>query len=541
MNPLLDAALKYRDMGFSVIPLIPKEKTPIIKEWKPYQKKSADKEQLESWWKQWPNANVGIVTGMISGICVVDLDKYKPDYSEEISLQYFPDNIQCPIVETPQGGNHLYFLWPGKVLSGKAKQGNLPAIDFRCDGNYIVAPPSVNGTGKPYAWVNEFCVASISALPSAYINIISTLYKGDVTHVTQNNNILSQESQVVTILLNEGTRNESLFHIAHSLIKGGMSRENALQVIESLGKSCCKPPMLPSEISSIIASAISRNMGRERNIHQEVESWIRVTSGDFTVTSCYSELQIVTKEQKAAARTAFNRLQKAELIEKAGERDGIYRIRDSGSDEINFITADTTPYDIRWPMGIHEYVSIYPRSIIIIAGVSNAGKTAYCLNVARKNRLKREINYFLTEADPAELKVRLEKFGDPLEAWHNVKFKRPRGNLSKAINPDGFNIIDYLEIHKDFYEVSGLINDIYEKLNTGIAIIAMQKPPGRDLGIGGRGTLDKARLYLSIDPGVIKIVKGKIWRNEAINPDGLFLRWRLGGGCHFKEEGTWSK
>jgi hypothetical protein len=536
-NKLLKSALWYSEKKqYSVIPITPGGKKPLIK-WEEFQSRKATQDEINSWWAKWPLANIGIVTGKLSNLAVIDLDKYAKDYDEAVSLQYFPDSLVTPCATTPRGGQHLYFNYPDQDITINAR--GLPGIDLRGEGGYIVAPPSVNGNGKPYAWQEGLGIHSVSLaiLPAIYINKVQNIYRA----VTHDSNTELHELQRVTFSLEEGRRNESLFHTAYSLIKGGMQRDNALHILESIAEKCCNPPMPKSEISTIIASAYDRSCGRERNIAQEIENWVIVTSGDFSVTDSYRELQIVTKEQKAAARTAFNRLQVKQIIEKSGNRDGFYRLRQESCKEIDWVNADTTPYEVKWPLGVHEYVQVYPKSIIIIAGESNAGKTAYCLNVARKNRLKREINYFLTEGDPAELKVRVEKFNEPAEAWYNVKFRTPRGNLSKVIKPDGFNIIDYLEIHKDFYEVSGIINEIYEKLTTGVAVIAMQKPAGRDLGIGGRGTLDKARLYLAIEPGRIKIVKGKIWRNEAINPDGLFLRWRLGGGCHFKEEGTWTK
>ena len=70
---MLNEALKYARLGFSIIPLAERSKTPLI-EWGPYQRRRASEAEVREWFKQWPTANVGIVTGGISGVIVVDLD-----------------------------------------------------------------------------------------------------------------------------------------------------------------------------------------------------------------------------------------------------------------------------------------------------------------------------------------------------------------------------------------------------------------------------------------------------------------------------------
>ena len=69
----LDIALEYLESGWSVIPLSNEEKHPLVK-WKKFQKEYPTTDDLERWWEAWPDADVGIITGAISGLCVVDAD-----------------------------------------------------------------------------------------------------------------------------------------------------------------------------------------------------------------------------------------------------------------------------------------------------------------------------------------------------------------------------------------------------------------------------------------------------------------------------------
>jgi len=70
---LFREARKYAEIGYSVIPVKP-DKRPYLSAWKPYQTEKADADQIKKWWSHWPKANIGIITGKISGLTVVDTD-----------------------------------------------------------------------------------------------------------------------------------------------------------------------------------------------------------------------------------------------------------------------------------------------------------------------------------------------------------------------------------------------------------------------------------------------------------------------------------
>ena len=114
-------------------------------------------------------------------------------------------------------------------------------------------------------------------------------------------------------------------------------------------------------------------------------------------------------------------------------------------------------------------------------------------------------------------------------------------DFSTAIRPEGLNIIDFLEIHDEFYKVGALIKDIFDKLTTGLAVIAIQKNKGRDEGLGGQRSLEKPRLYMAMEPGKLKIVKAKNWLNSTMNPNGMCMEFKLAKGCYFKGTGTWRR
>lgn len=132
---LFSKALEYSVNGYSVIPL-KKDKRPLLASWKDFQKTPATDDIIEQWWEKYPNANIGIVTGKLSGITVVDIDT-KGD--EVVPLETFPETYT---VKTPSGGYHLYYKYDASIKQTANTYPQFPHVDIRNDGGYVVAAGS---------------------------------------------------------------------------------------------------------------------------------------------------------------------------------------------------------------------------------------------------------------------------------------------------------------------------------------------------------------------------------------------------------------
>ncbi len=140
-SSLLDQALYYREkLGWSVIP-IGKDKRPLI-EWKEFQIRKATREKIIKWWTNCPDTNIGVVTGKISGITVVDIDPRNGG-----SFVSF-NRIITITVNTGGGGKHYYFIYDQNVPSIDLKNG----IEIKNDGRYVILPPSAHPNGNKYDW-----------------------------------------------------------------------------------------------------------------------------------------------------------------------------------------------------------------------------------------------------------------------------------------------------------------------------------------------------------------------------------------------------
>jgi len=89
--------------------------------------------------------------------------------------------------------------------------------------------------------------------------------------------------------------------------------------------------------------------------------------------------------------------------------------------------------------------------------------------------------------------------------------------------------------------IADYLRAIHEKLSSGIAVVALQKKRGADLGRGGDFGLEKPRLYLSMDAGKLTIQKAKNWADPRANPNGLVCEFKIVNGCKFIVTQDWHK
>jgi hypothetical protein len=118
---------------------------------------TVDSERLRAWGRRWRGANVGVVTGLASGIVVVDVDLAK---GGDASLARLPvSGLVLPATLTARtggGGLHLVYRHPELPLRNTAGRlpgaGPLPGVDLRAEGGYVVVPPSRHASGRRYRW-----------------------------------------------------------------------------------------------------------------------------------------------------------------------------------------------------------------------------------------------------------------------------------------------------------------------------------------------------------------------------------------------------
>lgn len=541
-NSFLNAALHYHDIGLSVIPIRP-DKKPFT-QWTEFQRHLATEAEIREWWAKWPTANVGIVTGEISGVFVIDCDN--EDAYQKIQ-ELLPENFVSCIVKSPRG-YHIYLIYTINQTIGNAT-GIMSGVDIRGEGGYIIAPPSFNAEGKTYSWIQGLSIDEVAPAPSPdaifkIINNNSIMYRGAFDKSQKDSHT---KSQLVTSshIFEEGQRDDNLFHIALCLANAGNSADYIRQTITAIMLSWGEHD--ETWINAKIQSAFKRIEKKERNIAEEVRRFLEVTTGHFQVTDVHTESQIVTKQEKHAVIVELNRLCKDGLIEKYGDRRGCYRKIENDIEIVDFMHAPTDDFPLALPLGVSDYCRLYPGNIVIVAGSKSAGKTAFLLNIVKDNMQRYEIVYLNSEMGDTEFRKRLELFEDiKLQDWKFYPYHRAT-NFADLITPKKkIFIVDFLEVTTDFWKVAQYIQEIHNKLKEGICIIALQKSEGKDNGRGGDFSKEKARLYITLDylsdkkVNQVKIVDAKAWRGE-INPRGLYRNYKLVKGAKFIPDSAWNE
>ena len=275
-----------------------------------------------------------------------------------------------------------------------------------------------------------------------------------------------------------------------------------------------------------------------------IKAWLELVTGTFDIREAWNEIGIETPENKNHLRVILYRIEHTEgSIVSLG--NGKYRKRDIKIEEIDWQAADITKsVPLHFPFGLEEHCRIFPKSIIILAGSKNEGKTAFLYDFIKRNMNSFTIDLFNSETGPEQMKERFEPLNIPTPAPFKV-YER-YDNFADVINPDHISVIDYLDLNSEVYLVGTEIDAIFRKLKTGVAIVGLQKPPPvktffkgkekmveRDLAYGGGFSAKRAVLYISLGLHRLKLVYVKNPAKQRVKPDNMTWSYDFDGSGYF--------
>ena len=294
-----------------------------------------------------------------------------------------------------------------------------------------------------------------------------------------------------------------------------------------------------------------------KELSSKIDQFLAYFDAAFDTRKIWDEFNVKTRAGKQnVSKCLTERVKHGSLAFKYGK----YKRIDKKRKLIDYKSANSKNFlPLKFPksliddttFGIENLVRIFPKSIIVLAGTKGATKTGWCLNLARENMNSPELSrffcngsegvlpyteepmvaYFTNELSAEELRDRLEMFGDDLDNWNILPIDK-YDEYAEQIYPDKVNIIDALEINMEAYRVADLIDAIHQKLNRGIAIIAMHKNLNAEYAAGGLYSAKKARLYLVIQEHtlLIKHSKKTVGGQTA---EGRKWRWKMVDGTKY--------
>ena len=300
-------------------------------------------------------------------------------------------------------------------------------------------------------------------------------------------------------ILQKGPRDNDLLRIGTALVDGHLPQWMIEQTLESLALFH-NPPLSESELETKVKTIIDRLEKKERHLTEEVREFYLLQKGYILTTNLLQLLHITTKDDKRHVTVIQNRLEKEGFIEKHGEVRGCYRPVEKKTEKMEFIEDEIKEFPVKFPFGLHDLCKLYPKNIVILAGSKGAGKTAMLLNTALKNQDMYPVIYLNSEMGDEEWSDRLKLLGCKTKGDIRFDAIPCSSQYQDQIGPGkAIYIVDFLEIHDNFFEVAKPIRQIHEKLKDGICIIALQKDPEARLGRGKDFSMEKSRLYLTLD------------------------------------------
>jgi hypothetical protein len=213
-----------RNCGYAVFPC-GKRKVPAIPGPGGYKHASKDPDEIAQLWRKWPGPLVGVATGAVSGISVLDVDQKHHEAWEWWQRNYHR-LLPTRTYGTRSGGLHLYFRHLDGVIctTGRICKG----VDTRGDGGYAVhwfaAGFACHDHEPPAPWPPWLLAALLAALKTP--RPVETHHTGPPPAEVAIAGIVRSVATAA-----EGKRNAVLFWAACRLFERGVHQAEAERLL----------------------------------------------------------------------------------------------------------------------------------------------------------------------------------------------------------------------------------------------------------------------------------------------------------------------
>ncbi|MBP1887718.1 bifunctional DNA primase/polymerase [Sinorhizobium mexicanum] len=226
--------------GAAIVPLEPRSKKPFNGySSRKYIKK---KKELKKFFRKYPDANYGIVTGSASGIIVLDVDG-KEGRDSLKALKKANEGFSSTVIVETGRGRHYYFKGDDWFRNSAGKLG--AGLDVRGDGGYVVGPGSVHESGVRYKYRAGSSPDEVSVANSSWL-------RERVASLVQ----LKADSVSTPTLVKEGGRNNALIAYLGGLVRKGIVGDELLALARIFNGSF-PSPLDDDEVVKTVKSALT--------------------------------------------------------------------------------------------------------------------------------------------------------------------------------------------------------------------------------------------------------------------------------------------
>lgn len=280
-NQVLTSALELASLGMRIFPVhrivngicscggknnnCRPGKHPRIKRF--FKRASTDEDKLRSWFlKEFPQSNIGVITGRTSGVWVLDIDTKSGGFDslKKLEDQYggLPKTYR---VRTGGHGEHYYFKSPGDQRIPCTAGMLAPGIDVKGHGGYAIGPGSNHISGNSYSWICGPEDVEIAPAPEWLLNLIKNVSKKKSARKLIDSSDFDDTFQNII----EGIRNITLFEkFACHLRDKAISTEKVEIICLAVNEYSCRSPLEKTEVVAAVKAAFTypRRPSRIRRI-----------------------------------------------------------------------------------------------------------------------------------------------------------------------------------------------------------------------------------------------------------------------------------
>jgi hypothetical protein len=251
---MVRSALTLAGKGLHVFPCLPRDKRPATSNG--VKAATADPDTIRRLWQTLPDANIGVATGIPSGVFILDVDGIDAE-AELRKLEAQHGALPATVEVITARGRHVYFKMPNAAIRNSA--GKLgPRLDIRATGGYVLAPPSVHPTGRRYEWSVD-CASTIAEAPAWLLQIIAAPANGSGKSTTP-----PSEWRDLVKGVSEGARDCSLTKLTGYLLRRHVDPFVTLELIRTFNATRCTPPLPDKDIERIVASVAGLELKRRQ-------------------------------------------------------------------------------------------------------------------------------------------------------------------------------------------------------------------------------------------------------------------------------------
>lgn len=263
---------------------------------------TTNSDTIRRWWTMWPDANIGVPTGVPSGLIVIDVDGAQG----ETALAAYGSVPPTPTVLTGKG-RHLYFAHPGVEVRnsggrGRRKLGEL--LDSRGDGGYVVVPPSRHASGRVYEWDRANDLGPRDRIPQRLPDkILARLTEADPAPSDLNGGVASTADIAGLPAIVQGERNETLTSYAGRLYALGHKHPEVFELVYALNQTKCDPPLDRDQVKAIVANIGKAETNKQRRNASRALTLLSATPRE---PPALPDARSLAAEQIAKARAISN-------------------------------------------------------------------------------------------------------------------------------------------------------------------------------------------------------------------------------------------